>query len=74
MFHKVIFTRSGFGSTSGLVIDSSKVDPFDMSAVSRLFPASEAVYMRTYHVSKGFQSFTEAFGHVFPMDMEGNQR
>jgi hypothetical protein len=72
MFHKVIFTRSGFGSTAGLVLDGTKHDVRDVAAVSRLFPYSAAVYMRTYHVSPAYATWGEAFGHVFPFDVEGN--
>lgn len=71
MFHKVIFTRTGHGATAGLIIDSTRVDPSDVVAVSRLFPWSAAPYMRTYHVSPPFETWAEAFAYVFPMTSEG---
>lgn len=71
-FHKVLFTRSGYGCTAGLVIDASKIDPSDMATVSRLFPWTESRYMRTYHVSPAFGSAAEAFGYVFPFTMDGS--
>lgn len=74
MFHKVMFSRSGHGTSAGLVVDTNKIDPADMSAVSRLFPYSEARFMRTYHVSPAFGTFAEAFAYVFPVDIEGNAR
>lgn len=74
MFHKVLFTRSGYGSTAGLVIDDAKVNPRDMSAVSRLFPVNQAHLMRRYHVSPAFNTWDEAFAYVFPLDIEGNPK
>ncbi len=73
-YHKVLFSRSGYGTTAGIVIDASKVDPADMTAVSRLFPISAAVYMRRYHVSPAYTTFDEAFAHVFDIDVEGNPK
>lgn len=70
-YHKVLFSRSGYGTTAGLVIDTDKIDPADIQAVSRLFPASEARLMRTYHVSPAYLTWAEAFAHVFPCTIEG---
>jgi hypothetical protein len=74
MFHKVMFTRSGFGSTAGLVVDADTHDVRDMAAISRLFPYSEAPKMRAYHVSPAFDTFDDAFAYVFPLDIEGNRK
>jgi hypothetical protein len=45
----------------------------DMVAVSRLFPASAARYMRTYHVSPPYETADQAFAHVFQINIEGSQ-
>jgi hypothetical protein len=73
-FHKVLFSRSGHGTTAGLVVNSETVDIHDVAAVSRLFPYSAARFMRTYHVSPAFGSWAEAFDYVFPIDVEGNAK
>lgn len=70
-YHKVLFSRSGFGTTAGLVVDSGIVDIRDVSAVSRLFPYSAAPYMRTLHVSPAYATWDEAFAHVFDVTIEG---
>lgn len=72
-FHKVLFSRSGFGTTAGLIVDSARVNVRDMVAVSRLFPASAARYMRTYHVSPPYETADQAFAHVFQINIEGSQ-
>ena len=71
-FHKVLFSRSGYGTTAGLVLDTAKHDVRDMVSVSRLYPASESRYMRTYHVSPAYGTALEALSHEFPIDVEGN--
>ena len=72
-FHKVLFSRSGFGTTAGLVVDSNLVDVRDVVAVSRVFPRSAAPYMRTCHVSPAYPSWDLAFAHVFPINIEGSE-
>ena len=71
MFFKVLFSRPGHGTTAGLVVDGAQRDVLDMSAVSRLYPASEARYMRRYHVSQPYQTQAEALRHVFALDVLG---
>ena len=71
-FHKVLFSRSGHGTTAGLIVDSVTVNPFDAVEVSKLFPWSAARFMRTLHVSPPFDTQDAAFAFVFPIDIEGN--
>ena len=70
-FYKVMFSRTGYGTTAGLVIADSRIDPSDIVAVSCLFPTSAAAYMRHYHVSPAYATWDEAFAHVFNVTIEG---
>lgn len=72
MFRKVLFSRSDVGCTAGLVVDDTKVDVRNVSAVSRLYPATEARKMSVLHISRAYDSPEEAYGHVFPVDIMGN--
>lgn len=70
-FHKVLFSRAGYGTTAGLVVDTARYDVRDVAVISRLFPISAAAYMRTYHVSPAFETWMAAFEYVFPVTVEG---
>ena len=70
-FHKVLFSRAGYGTTAGLVLDTDRHDVRNMAEVSRLFPTSEARYMRVYHISPAFDSWALAFGYSFPLTITG---
>jgi hypothetical protein len=71
MWHKVLFSRTGFGCTAGLLVNTDKVDVTDVVAVSRLFPYGEAFKMARYHVSPAYQTVEEALGHTFDLTVEG---
>lgn len=71
MYCKVMFTSSAWGATAGLVVDTDRVNPSDVAAVSRLFPATEFRKMRRYWRSPEFATRDEAFAYVFPCDACG---
>lgn len=64
MFTKVRFTN-GTESTAGLIVDSTKHNPNDVSAISRLFPYSESMKMKQYQRSPDFTEWLDAFAYTF---------
>ena len=70
MFHKVMFSRTGYGCTAGLIVKAT-APVHDVVAMSRLFPYSAARYMGRLHVSPVFETWDEAFKYTFPVTIEG---
>jgi hypothetical protein len=64
MYRKVRFTNNA-GGTAGLVLSQEKLDSHTIESLSRLFPVSEARFMRTLQLSPQFPTFDDAFMFEF---------
>lgn len=63
-YRKIRFT-DGREHTAGLVIAESKFRKMTIEQISRLFPMSEAMRMRTLQVSPEYPTKEDAFEHEF---------
>jgi hypothetical protein len=73
-YHKVRFVGRA-GATAGLVVNTADHDVRNVSAISRLYPVSEAGKMRRFQVSPAFETAREAFDFTFePVMVDGRYR
>lgn len=59
--YQKIWFSSKHGQTAGLILERDKVCKMGVSEISKLFPRSEALYMRWFNGSPVFDTWDEAF-------------
>ncbi len=65
-FVKIRFESDLRGCTAGIVMDADKAKHSSLISLSRYFPMGEARKMQRMRISPRYESFEEAFDHVFP--------
>lgn len=61
LYHKIMFYSPKHGRTAGIIITSDQLKNKSTAELSRMFPVSEFRKMTRLYVSRGFNTWNEAF-------------
>ncbi len=62
---KIRFESRPYGHTAGFVLELGRFEDMSLEEISRLFPYSESLKMKTLLRSKSYPTWEEAFQHNF---------